>query len=119
MRNTEERVLAVKRRAKEIERQKRIRKGRIVMASYAAACLLLIVGLSLAMPGIMAGMPESEYAYFGAAAGIFDQKGGLGYVLIGLLAFLLGVSVTILGYRLRLSNRLKHNNSEDGDGRTD
>lgn len=116
MRNTEERVLAVRQRAREIERQKRIRKGRIVMVSYAAACLLLIVGLSFAMPGIMAGMPESEYAYFGAAAGIFDQNGRFGYVLIGLLAFLLGVSVTILSYRLRLGNRLKRKGSDDGDG---
>lgn len=116
MRNTEERILAVKQRAKEIERQKRIRKGRIVMVSYTAASLLLIIGLSFAMPGIMAGMPESEYAYFGAAAGIFDQKGGFGYVLIGLLAFLLGVSVTILAYRLSLRKRLKGMDSVDGDG---
>ena len=115
MRNTEERVLAVKQRAKEIERQKRIRKGRIVMVSYSAASLLLIIGLSFAMPGIMAGMPESEYAYFGAAAGIFNQNEGFGYVLIGLLAFLLGVSVTILGYRLRLRNRLKCKDL-NGDG---
>ncbi len=116
MRNTEERVLAVKQRAKEIERQRRIRQDRIVMGSHAAASLLLIIGLSLAMPGIMAGMPESEYAYLGAAAGIFEQNGGFGYVLIGLLAFLLGVSVTILGYRLRLRKQLKHKGSENGDG---
>jgi hypothetical protein len=116
MRNTEERVLAVKQRAKELERQTRIRKGRVVTASYAAACLLLIIGLSLAMPNVMAGIPEGEYAYFGAAAGIFDRSGGFCYALIGLLAFLLGVSVTILGYRLNLRNRLEREDSEDGDG---
>lgn len=116
MRNTEERVLAVKQRARELERQKRIRKGRIVTACYAAACLLLIIGLSVAMPGVMAGMPEGEYAYFGTAAGIFDRSGGFGYVLIGLLAFLLGVSVTILGYRLNLRSRSERKDSEDGDG---
>lgn len=116
MRNTEERVLAVKHRAKEIERQMRIRKNRIVTLSYAAACFLLIAGLSFAMPGLVAGMPEGEYTYFGAAAGIFDKNGCFGYVLIGVLAFLLGVSVTILAYRLNMRNRLKREDSEDGDG---
>ncbi|NLA27801.1 MAG: DUF4179 domain-containing protein [Firmicutes bacterium] len=113
MRNTEERVLAVKQRAKELERHRRIRKVRI---SYVAASLLFIIGLSFAMPGIMTVMPDNEYNFSGAAAGIFGQKGGIAYVLIGLLAFLLGVGVTILSYRLSLKNRLEGMDSEDGDG---
>ena len=116
MRNTEERAAAVKQRAKEMQRQKHIRRSRIVMVSSAAACLFIIVGLSLAMPGIIAGMPESEYAHFGAAAGIFNMNGAFGYVLIGLLAFVLGVSVTILGYRIRLKNLRNRVNAGGSDG---
>lgn len=118
MRNTEERVSAVKYRAKEIERRKQIYKGRIVMVSYATACVLLIVGLSLVMPGIMLSVHESEYAYLDAAAGIFDKGSGFDYVLIGFLAFLLGVSVTILSYHIHLRNQKNQEDVEDSDGRT-
>jgi uncharacterized membrane protein len=116
VRNTDERAAAVKQRAKEIARQKQNRRCSIVMASYASACLLFIVGLSFAMPGIMAGMSDGAYTYAGAAASIFDGSGGFGYVFIGILAFLLGVSVTILCYRVRLRNRKDHGDAEDSDG---
>ena len=109
MRNTDERVAAVQRRAKEIERHKRLRRGRIIGVSSAAACLLVVGGLSFAMPGIIAGLPESGYQGVGTAASIFYGGGALGYVLIGLLAFALGASVTILCYRLHQRNK------EDGD----
>ena len=52
MRSTEERVAAVKRRAAQIERQKRLRRNRIAVLSSVAACLAVIVGVSFAMPGI-------------------------------------------------------------------
>ena len=116
MRSTEERIAAVKRRSKEMERKKQIRRGRIVGISSVAACLIFIVGLSFAMPGIMAGMANGAYTYVGAAASIFDGSGGFGYVLIGLLAFVLGVSVTILCYRIRLRSQNDHENTEDSDG---
>lgn len=109
MRTADERLAAVQRRAKEIERQKRLRRGRILGVSSVAACLLLVAGLSFAMPGIMAGLPESGYQGVGAAASIFYRGGALGYVVIGLLAFALGSGVTILCYRLHQRNK------EDGD----
>ena len=115
MRNTEQRVAAVKRRAKEIQRQKKARRGRTVGISSAAACLIFIVGLSFAMPGIMAGMANGAYTYVGAAASIFDGSGGFGYVLIGLLAFALGVSVTILSYHIQLRSRRNRENAEESD----
>lgn len=116
MRSTEERAAAVRRRARELERQSRARRGRIVGILSAAACLLFVVGLSLAMPGIMAGLPDGGYAFSGAVAGIFDGRGGLGYVLVGLLAFVLGISVTILFCRIRLRSQKDHEDTEGGDG---
>jgi uncharacterized membrane protein len=116
VRNTEQRVAAVKRRAIEIQRQKQMRRSRMIGISSAAACLIFIVGLSFAMPEIMAGMVNGAYTYAGAAASIFDESGGFGYVLIGLLAFVLGVSVTILCYRIRLRSQNNHENTEDSDG---
>ena len=54
MRSHEERVAETKRRIAKIERAKRRRRNTITMASAVAACLVLLVGASLAMPGIAA-----------------------------------------------------------------
>ena len=115
MRNTEERVLAVKLRTKEIEGQKRIRRGRMLCISSFAACLLLLVGLSFVMPGVMNSMSGGEYTNFGTAASIFEGNNFFGFVLIGFLAFALGVSVTILSYKIKLTNQLDQEDKEDKD----
>ena len=52
MRSHEERVVETKRRIAKIEREKRLRRNTITMASAVAACLALLIGASLAMPGI-------------------------------------------------------------------
>ena len=113
MRNTEERVLAVKLRTKEIEGQKRIRRGRMLCISSFAACLLLLVGLSFVMPGVMDFMTDDEYVHLDTAASIFDGSNFFGFVLIGFLAFALGVSVTILSYKIKLANQLDQEDKED------
>ena len=49
----EERIAEVKRRIAEKEQQKRLRQARIAAVSGVAACLAVIVGVSLFMPGIV------------------------------------------------------------------
>ncbi|MGI6586622.1 MAG: DUF4179 domain-containing protein [Lutisporaceae bacterium] len=115
MRSTEERVLAVKLRAKEIEGQKRIRRGRMLYISSFAACLLFIVGLSFVMPSVMDSMSDDGYVNFGTAASIFDGRNFFGFVLIGFLAFALGVSVTVLSYKIKQRNQLNPEGGEDKD----
>ena len=105
MRSHEERVAETKRRIAKIEREKRLRRNTV------AACLVLLVGVSLAMPGIAAKIQSGDYSGFETAASIFHGGAALGYIVIGLLAFLLGVCVTILCFRLRQMNR------EDGQDR--
>ena len=110
MRTTEERVLAVKSRIKEIEDQKRAWKGRMTGISSLAACLMFIAGLSFVMPGVMDSMADGDYANLATTASIFEKNNFLGYILIGLIAFALGISVTILSYKIKLMNFL---NQED------
>ena len=105
MRSNEERVVEVKRRIAEKERQKKLRRSRIAAVSAVAACLVLLIGASFAMPGIAAGIQTGDYFGFETAASIFHSGVALGYVVIGLLAFLLGVCVTVLCFRLRQMNR--------------
>ena len=115
MRSHEERVAETKRRIAKIEREKRLRRSTITMASAVAACLALLIGASLAMPGIAVSIQTGDYAGFETAASIFHGGAALGYIVIGLLAFLLGVCVTVLCFRLRQMNREDDQNNE-GEG---
>ena len=112
MRSHEERVAETKRRIANIEREKRLRRNAITIASSVAACLALLVGASLAMPGIAAKIQTGYYYGFETAASIFHGGAALGYIVIGLLAFLLGVCVTVLCFRLRQMNREDGQNGE-------
>ena len=112
MRSHEERVAETKRRIAKIEREKRRRRNTVTMASAVAACLVLLVGVSLAMPGIAANIQTGNYSGFETAASIFHGGAALGYIVIGLLAFLLGVCVTVLCFRLRQMNR---EDTQDGE----
>ena len=105
MRSHEERVAETKRRIAARQRENRRRHNTITMASAVAACLALLIGASLAMPGIAANIQTGDYSGFETAASIFHGGAALGYIVIGLLAFLLGVCVTILCFRLRQMHR--------------
>ena len=105
MRSHEERVAETKRRIAAREREKKLRRSKITMFTAAAACLVLIVCASFAMPGIAAGIEPGDYSGFETAASIFHGSAALGYIVIGFLAFLLGVCVTVLCFRLRQMNR--------------
>ena len=59
MRSHEERVAEAKRRIAKIEREKRLRRNTITVASAVAACLALLIGASLAMPGIARGYRQA------------------------------------------------------------
>ena len=118
MRSLEERVAETKRRIAARQREKRRRRNTITMASAVAACLVLLIGASLAMPGIAASIQTGNYSGFETAASIFHSGATLGYIVIGLLAFLLGVCVTVLCFRLRQMNRenAQDKESEDAHG---
>ena len=105
MRSHEERVAEAKRRIAKIEREKRRRRNTITVASAVAACFVLIVGASIVMPGIVANIQTGDYSGFETAASMYGGGAALGYIVIGLLAFLLGVCVTVLCFRLRQMNR--------------
>ena len=114
MRSHEERVAETKRRIAKIEREKRLRRNKITMASAVAACLVLLIGASLAMPGIAASIRTGDYSGFETAASMYGG-GALGYIVIGLLAFLLGVCVTVLCFRLRQMSREDEQDKESED----
>ena len=115
MRSHEERVAETKRRIAKMEREKRRRRNTVTMASAVAACLALLIGASLAMPGIATRIQAGNYSGFETAASIFHGGAALGYIGIGLLAFLLGVCVTVLCFRLRQMSREDGQDEESED----
>ena len=119
MRSNEERVVEVKRRIAEKERKKKLRRSRIAAVSAVAACLVLILVLSLFMPGIAGQLRPGGYSDYEMVASMFGENGALGYIIIGLLAFLLGVCVTILCFRIRLLNREEQSVEDKKEDRED
>ena len=115
MRSHEERIAETKRRIAARQRGKRRRRNTVTMASAVAACLALLIGASLAMPGIAASIQTGDYSGFETAASILHGGAALGYIVIGLLAFLLGVCVTVLCFRLRQMNRKDEQDRESED----
>ena len=113
MRTTDERLAAAKRRAEEIKRQERSHRSRIAAVSGAAACLAAILGLALAMPSVTARFSGADY-YGGMTASLFTGE-SLGYLLVGLLAFALGVCGTVLCVRLHERERDEGSEEERGD----
>ena len=109
MRNTDERLAAVRDRVAALDRQSRRRRGRWIAVTSVAACLGAIVTLSFYMPGWVEKSVYTESGGMARAASLFAENGALGYLVIGILAFILGVSVTVLCFRLR---RLVQNKEE-------
>ena len=66
--------------------------------------LVMIIGLSFSIPRVMDTMDISGMARVmeGMNASLFATAGVLGYVVTGILAFLLGIAVTVLCFRLRM-----------------
>ena len=104
MRTNEERVAAMHRRAAELERKKRVRVAKVMSFSAVAACLVMITVLSFYIPRVMDTVDISGMARVaeGMNASIFATAGVLGYVVTGILAFLLGIAVTVLCFRLKM-----------------
>ena len=104
MRSHEERIAEVKRRIAEKERRRRQRQERIAAVFGVAACLVVIVGVSLFMPDMV-----------GTAATMLGGSAALGYIVTGLLAFVLGVCVTIACFRICLLHKDEQSEEQKGD----
>ena len=107
MRTNEERVGLIHQRTAEIKRKRRMKKQRAADMICMTACLLLVVGIGSFLPGLTAELSFGEIHHTSGAASLVGDSAALGYILMGILAFLLGVCVTVLLYRLRRRNERK------------
>ena len=115
MRTNEERAGLVHKRTEDIKRkQKKLKQCAFDMICF-AACLILIIGIGSFMPGLMLGITADEIHHSSGTASLVGNHAALGYILMGLMAFLLGVCVTVLLYRLRRRNDRKHRENMDDE----
>lgn len=99
MRTTAERLAAAKRRARELERERAAPPCPWAPLARYSGLSRCDVSLALVMPGITEGFSDTALGV-GMAASVFSGR-SLGYLVVGLLAFALGVCVTVLCVRLR------------------
>lgn len=101
MRTDEELVSAMHERAADLKREK-IKRRLLITAGAAVttASFSLLIFLAFWMPGvtgILAGEPSGTEMN----ASIFSASGAMGYLVIAVIAFLLGVSVTLFCFKLK------------------
>ena len=100
MRTNEERAALVRQRTETIKEERRRKKRKIQMAVLGgvslAACLCLLVAMGSAMPQIISGFGEAAVSHTSGAASLLAGSETLGYVIVAIFAFLLGVCVTLL-----------------------
>lgn len=116
MRTSEERARLIHRRTAEIKQERRIKRQRRLDAVCMAACLLLVIGIGAMMPGLMKGAADGSIVHSSGTASLIGSHAALGYIVMGLLAFFLGVCVTVLLYRLhRRGEGQKQEEAGDGE----
>lgn len=108
MRTTEERVKLIQNRTAELKKQKvqkqKVQKQRTAAEALCmAASLLLIVGIGFLMPEVISTFQINTIEHASGAASLIGTTDTLGYIMMGLLCFLLGIVVTVLLYQLRRS----------------
>ena len=112
-------ITEVKRRIAKKERQKRLQQYRIAAVFAMAACLVVIVSVSLSLPGILNRIEPGTSFGYETAATILGGSTALGYMVIGLLAFILGACVTILCFHIHQLNKeeqTEKQKEDNGDG---
>ena len=100
MRTDEERIKAMHRRAAEIEKEAKMRKIRTVQTAALAACFAAVVCLAAVMHAVSGSLaPDGSLQNMNGS--IFAGSSMLGYFMIGIIAFVLGVSVTVFCYQVK------------------
>lgn len=100
MQSNPERMERIRRRTAQLQRQRRERRQRGIDTACVAVCLVLVVWIGVLMPGWAADGSTGTVLPAAGTASLIASSTALGYILMGILSFCLGVCVTVLLYRL-------------------
>lgn len=109
MRTNEERIAAMHKRAEEISGEHRVLKVRAIQTVSAAVFLAAAVMIAVFIPKLPGSGAGGGIASDDMYASIFGGSNALSYILIAVIGFTLGVTVTVFCYRLNKISREEHN----------
>lgn len=98
MRSTDEQLREIMKRAEVVKEKRTIRKSLRMNALSVCVCVVLLTVVSLYLPRLDAVSQESGLHGYGS---LLLAAPYIGYVVVGILAFALGVCVTLLCIRLK------------------
>lgn len=101
MLTNEERAEAIKKRVAELRQRAANRKRFLLGFTCTAACIAVICFLGASLPDIVKGFPDSPVVYSEGLASLIAGGGALGYIMMGIVSFSLGVILTVILTRLR------------------
>ena len=113
MRTNEERTRLIHQRTRTIRQARAQTRRRLASAACISACLLAVACIGALMPGMMDGMAAIPVSHTSGAASLVANHAALGYILMGLLSFFLGVCVTVLLHRLRCRDERRREDKDD------
>lgn len=96
MRSTDERFFAIQNQVNEIVVKKKQRQYRLIVVAATCICLVFLIAVAFGMPRLTTDLTGSEYSTTENLGSVFIQSDKIDYVLIAVLAFWLGVGVTLL-----------------------
>lgn len=98
MRNTDDQLREIMKRADHVIERKDAQKTAISYAVSSFACFVLMIVTSLYIPGISSSGVVKTHEQYGS---LLMNTAYMGFVVIGVLAFILGVFVTLLCMQIR------------------
>ncbi len=98
MRNTDDQLREIMKRADHVIERKDAQKTAISYAVSSFACFVLMIVTSLYIPGISSSGAVETHEQYGS---LLMNTAYMGFVVIGVLAFILGVFVTLLCMQIR------------------
>ena len=98
MRNTDEQLQEIMRRAETVKEKRSIRKRLRASALASCVCVILLIAVSVYLPRLTAISQDTAAGQYGS---LLLAASYMGYVVVGVLAFALGVCVTLLSIQWR------------------
>lgn len=115
MRTNEERIDLINKRTSELRKKRHARNTAALHSLSLIACISVIVGSGLAVNNVEIGFEAPPLGRVGAAS-VLSQNPAVGYILMAIMAFSLGVCMTLFFFHMDTARKAKHSSdSEDKD----
>ncbi|MFI3325379.1 MAG: hypothetical protein R3Y35_04305 [Clostridia bacterium] len=95
----------VLKKSDELKEEKARKKRKIYTCVSLVASFIFIISLSFAMPVLMESVNFSALANNANTGTFFATRPYLGYIIMGIISFILGIVVTLICYKIKNNER--------------